>query len=283
MLRFAPLREGVIFSGTFRLGTSPSDTLNLELAHVRDELVLTFMAEGKKQEDRQPLIISEPEGFITTAVNFQLEKGQFYAGLGLTGEFVPEKGIRLSGVLNGDGTFRLGTENPITAPQTNQVLYTAAYNALSPEEQDAARENAASKGTGPVAVIDELALTYATEPALVAPENPESTEAQADPEEADTQEEDPQDAEGISSGLAEESGEEDPDAEGAPKPAEEAAGDETGENAAETSDAALAAADVLPAFTPPVEDETADPGVPPAPSADSGGEEPLYPEAPSGE
>jgi hypothetical protein len=190
LLRLAPLGEGVILSGGFRLVNSPSEALTLELSYIQDQLVLTFSAGKETREDRLPLSPSRSEEFITAVINFQLEGEHFYGGLSLTDTavFSPEKSITLSQPLSGEGSFRLGTEKP---PAARQKSTAAAAPAAAPStgssEQTASSDTAAAaavrQNTGPIAVIDELALTYAVE-LMVFTEDPGEDEDTEQPEDS---------------------------------------------------------------------------------------------------
>jgi hypothetical protein len=148
MIRFAPLGEGVIFSGTFQQGSSPSDAVVLELVYTRNELVLRFTAAGEKRENRRPVFHAETDGFITAVIHFQLEKGHFYAGLGLdyAEVFNPDQGITLVQPLSGGGSFQLGMNKPVI---------TGDGDSSNPDSS-----NAGSPAARPLAIIDELALDY---------------------------------------------------------------------------------------------------------------------------
>jgi hypothetical protein len=177
MLRFAPLAEGLIFSGTFRQGSSQSDAATLELTYIRDELVLSFTAAEERREDRMPVFNAETDGFITTVINFQLAEGHFYAGLGPDAVFSPEQGIALTQPLSGKGSFQLGTDKSFKTEVKNSASITGGGGFANMNFSILGSSNTDIPKAGPLAIIDELALDYTLEEnAKTAPEaEPETT------------------------------------------------------------------------------------------------------------
>jgi hypothetical protein len=231
MLRFAPLGEGLVFSGLFQQGGSPTEGAALELTYTRDELVLSFTAGGEKREDRKPVFNVETDGFITVIINFQLETDHFYAGLGSDAleVFSPELGIALTQPLSGGGSFQLGTDKPVkTEKKTTTSAASGGALAGGTASGGSASGGAAAGGTsgsvsggaagsvvasgtsaggsangdssnggkadgstntgsaaastkpGPLAIIDELALTYTVELTTLA-ENDEAAAGDEEP------------------------------------------------------------------------------------------------------
>jgi hypothetical protein len=152
LLRFAPVSEGVIFSGRFtRSRTSAvNDTAvpALELSWSGTELLLNVTAGDESYEERIPQTFSG--GFITAVINVQFDADRLSAGLQLdSAQFKPgEHAVTLPEPLNGKGVFQIGGGSGVNS---------------------GARNSAASS---PAAIISELGISSIPEQIVLAAETP---------------------------------------------------------------------------------------------------------------
>lgn len=111
LIRFAPLSEGVIFSGRFARGDTSSSVgaPYLELSWSDAGLILKLTAGDESFEERIPQTVSG--GFITAVINFQFDADRLSAGVQLDSTvFTPsEHTITLPESLNGKGVFQIGS------------------------------------------------------------------------------------------------------------------------------------------------------------------------------
>ncbi|MDR2403805.1 MAG: hypothetical protein LBD78_07210 [Spirochaetaceae bacterium] len=110
LFRVAPFAGGIIFSGSFVLGESSADTLDLNLEYDGNDLILTCAAGTGVL--RRTVAVESPgsEEFITPVINFEIEPDRFRADISLsvTDTFIGEGEIPLKASAGGNGRFRIG-------------------------------------------------------------------------------------------------------------------------------------------------------------------------------
>jgi hypothetical protein len=108
LFRFAPLAEGTLFNGSFKLENS-SETLNMNLSYVYETLILNYSV-GNVFDEKTALTTGRIENLITAIVSFEVKQGflQLSLGVNTPAEFLPGEEIPLPGSLSGEGTFRIG-------------------------------------------------------------------------------------------------------------------------------------------------------------------------------
>ncbi|MDR1898746.1 MAG: hypothetical protein LBQ55_01900 [Treponema sp.] len=172
LFRVAPLAEGTIFSGSFALGESSSDTLDMDLQYARNGLTLTYTAGTRTRRQWIAVETRKPEEFITAVINFTIKPDRFRAGISLSGAdtFIEDEGIPLKVPISGKGSFKIGTgksetkktETPKTpSPEIKQVAFltqeeSAADTRLKGEDDEpSAGAETVLSGSGIAAGQDE--------------------------------------------------------------------------------------------------------------------------------
>ncbi|MDR1566417.1 MAG: hypothetical protein LBS48_03930 [Treponema sp.] len=141
--RFKPLRDGVLFrAGFIGIENGPGGPV-LELSLEAGGLVLSVTAAAGEQQEQFSINLPLEEEFITFLLNVALRDGLFSAALGQD-----EKTLVLDHPLTGEGIYRLGGK-------------AAAPPDAEPEEE---------APLGPVAILDEFAVTFSSEAPVPAPE-----------------------------------------------------------------------------------------------------------------
>jgi hypothetical protein len=121
VFRFAPLAEGIIFSGSFKQEVRHEqknvfersewfETVDVNLSYAEGMVILRYFAGDAWGEKNIFLLPGQTESIITVVLSFEVQENTLRFSLGLNApvKFLPDEGILLSGPLTGEGTFRLG-------------------------------------------------------------------------------------------------------------------------------------------------------------------------------
>jgi len=168
LFHIRPLSEGIIFSAFFPLQSSSTEGVRMSMIKEGNVITLRLSATDTFIDLPVYLTLSAIEGFIPIAVEFYTRPYRMEAKISLD-EYVQNKmgEIKLSGVLSGEGRFRLG--GVMDKPILDKPINEAAPPAALPLEE-----------TFSDTIWDELAILSST-----APLQKESSKTAADAYEAD--------------------------------------------------------------------------------------------------
>jgi hypothetical protein len=121
LFRVAPFAGGIIFSGSFVLGESSADTLDLNLQYDGNDLILICAAGTEVLRRTVAVGFLGSEEFITPVINFEIEPDRFRADISLsvTDTFIGEGEIPLKASVNGNGRFRIGGKKDETKRESD--------------------------------------------------------------------------------------------------------------------------------------------------------------------
>jgi hypothetical protein len=174
VFRFAPLTEGIIFSGSFkqevRQGQKNAfETVDVNLSYAEGMVILRYSVGNAWGEKNIFLLSGQTESIITVVVSFEVQEDTLRFSLGLNDpvKFLPDEGILLSGPLTGEGTFRLGaafggTDTPVVpSVQSSAAAFPADWGL-----ETSLIFGTETKPLSPVYILDEFIVSAVSNTSL---------------------------------------------------------------------------------------------------------------------